>query len=870
MKLSFLLPRVCPFDIATIAVFAFGTYFLLGGKLSAAKVFATATYLQTIRMTMTNLFAKGFQMTSECHLATKRLEAFFSIPDIPTSKQDAPDPVIATANDPSLYVCIKDASFTWKAQTSSKEDAFLKNIHLRIHKGELVGVCGPVGSGKSSLLLSILGEMKCLKGEFGQRNKNIAYASQTPWIISGTFKDNILFGKPYREEWFQEVVKACALDKDFAQLPDGEKTFISERGANLSGGQRARISLARAVYSNADIYLLDDPLSAVDAQVGKHLFKYCICGVLRKKAVLLATHLIQFVQKCDQVLVLENGRLISSGSFNQIASVHNSKFALHLKSYVSLERMDPAEFEHQDSSELTDSQEFRLSLAKRRTIKKVDSSEEIAKRQALLRKEEALMHGSVPTKTYIEYLRAGSGYTMLSFIILLLVIGQGSLIMTDWWLARWTSQRLQDQTQIQNLIVFVSLGLGTLLVSMVRAMAFFLLAIKASQALFKRMLKATFYSPIYFFQQNSQGRILNRFTKDVNALDEQLPQVFFDFIQRSFMILGTLTIASMVVPYVLVLLPFVFTAFMYFRASYISSSRQMKRMDAITRSPILTNFSVALEGLSTIRSYQVQDLFEKELCRVQNDNTRVYFSYSCTGRWLGVRLDILASTFFTIVVYVSLALSGWIQLTASSLGLLISYILQLIGLLQWTVRQSGEVENLMVSTERIIEYGTLKQEPKAGKVSFGENEWPVYGKINFKDLSMKYIGASDYTLKNISIEIPAGTRVGIVGRTGAGKSSFINALFRLSEPSHTDAIEIDDIKTSDIPIQELRSRLSIIPQEPFVFKGTLRENLDPFGRYSDEWIWTSLEMIEMKQKFMELPLKLDSELSDGTGTSWFT
>jgi ATP-binding cassette, subfamily C (CFTR/MRP), member 4 len=833
----------------------------LGGELTASKVFATATYLQTIRMTMTNLFAKGFQMTSECNLAMKRLESFLSLPEIRSNISEYPDTPIATMNDPKLYICLKNASFSWNS--SSKGDALLKNIDLKVHKGELVALCGPVGAGKSSLIHALLGEMVCVSGEIGLRNRNIAYVSQSPWIVSGTFKDNILFGKPFREDWFNEVVKACALEGDFNLLPDGERTFITERGANLSGGQRARISLARAVYSDADIYLLDDPLSAVDSQVGKHLFRYCIGGVLRKKAVLLSTHLLQFVQKCDNVIVLENGRIISCGSLNNLSGVQGSKFALHFKSMSTMEN-EPT-LQHQNSFELTDSQEFRLSLAKRRSIKKINSAEEFEKNINIVSHGEVLMQGSIPSKTYICYFKSGTTYFGLFLIFVLLVIGQGSLVLTDWWLARWTAQDKVSQKSIHNLIIFVSLGLGTMIISVCRSIAFFILAIKSSDTLFQTMAKSIFSSPIHFFQQNSQGRIINRFTKDVTALDEQLPQTFFDFIQRSFMIIGTLTIAALVVPYVLLILPFLLAAFLYFRSLYITSSRQMKRMDAITRSPIFNNFSVALEGKTTIRSYLVQGMFEKELCRVQNDNTRVFFSYTCTGRWLGVRLDILAATFFSVVLFGTLGISNWIQLTSSSLGLLISYILQLIGLLQWTVRQSGEVENLMVSTERIIEYGSLQQEPVENKILFGNSVWPAYGKIHFQKLNMRYVGSSDFVLKNIDLDIPAGTKVGIVGRTGAGKSSFINALFRLSEPSNPGAIEIDDVKTSDMALHELRARLSIIPQEPFTFNGSIRENLDPLGIYSDDHIWDTLKLIEMKGKINNLPLKLDSELSDSCG-----
>lgn len=241
---------------------------------------------------MTNLFAKGFQLSTECKVSLQRLESFLSMNDINLIKdsEGVPSPIIASLNDPSVSVYLKNASFSWKetkpnVKLGSKGSnlLILKDISLTIHKGELVGVCGPVGCGKSSLINALLGELECVEGKIGLRSRNIAYVSQTPWILAGTFQDNILFGQPLREEWFHEVVKACALDIDFAKFPDKEHSYVEERGTNLSGGQKTRLALARAVYANADIYLLDDPLSAVDPKVGKHLFNYCICGLLRKK-----------------------------------------------------------------------------------------------------------------------------------------------------------------------------------------------------------------------------------------------------------------------------------------------------------------------------------------------------------------------------------------------------------------------------------------------------------------------------------------------------------------------------------------------------------------------------------------------------------
>ncbi|KAI8916137.1 P-loop containing nucleoside triphosphate hydrolase protein [Gorgonomyces haynaldii] len=847
---------------AFLAVFAFIPFYVAGGTLSPKIVFTTTTYLQIIRMTMTNLFSKGYQMTSDAIVSANRIERYLK--QAPKLEVE-PGPTINALNDPRVMVYLKEATFSWNP-FSKEAQSCLKKVELKLRKGELTGVCGPVGSGKSSLIYAILGELHLQSGSLGMRQARVAYVSQTPWLVTGSIKTNILFGQPMRHDWFNEVIKACNLDQDFQQMPEREMTFVGERGAALSGGQRARVALARAVYADADIYLLDDPLAAVDPKVGKHLFEKCFRGLLRKKAVLLTSHLINYIRQCDQIVLIEQGYTKGHGTFEKVKSMEGSQFALALSEYASMEEIQQTE--EDDTNSLFDEAEaIRISLAKRISVARQHDS--VVKRSESANKDNFYQEEELPEekgwRTYGTFFAAGARAGILALLLIVITMAQGSFVFTDWWMSQWSAKDQTEQRRLVYPLVYGGMAFLTFTLSIVRAISFFRVCVNSSATLFQQMLKAVLTTDMAFFFKNPQGRILNRFSKDATQLDEVLPLTFFDLVQRSFMIIGTIFIVSFVVPYLLVLFFLLMVAFFVYRQWYIKASRQMKNMENITRSPIYSYLATALDGQSLIRCFGVKKLFKEEFMRLQNQNTRVYFVFISSGRWLGVRLDLLAAVFIAATVLSSIVVKDSLNLTASGMGLILSYLLQLVGLLQWTVRQSVEVENLMTSTERVAEYGRLSPEEQGSEKP--EKEWPHAGHVQLDHMWLQYPNAVKSVLKEISLNIPPGNKVGLVGRTGAGKSSIIQALFRLVEPKPKGSVQIDGKSISNLHVNQMRRQLAIIPQEPFCFRDTVRFNMDPFGEYTDEQLWATLDMVELKQLVSQMPKKLDSQIGE-EGGNW--
>ncbi|KAJ3217850.1 Multidrug resistance-associated protein 4 [Dinochytrium kinnereticum] len=811
---------------AVIEIFAFLTYWLMGGELTPAK--------------------KALQFISESLVSLNRIQSFLSLPEMTARRNEAAEAaLLEELNDPTVDIVIQNGNFSWGANGLESGGAsaktILRNLDITVKRGESVAVVGPVGSGKSSLLNALLGEMEPLPGtRMAIRSRKIAYCTQTPFILSGSIKDNITFGRPLDEKWLSEVIKACAMDSDIKLFSDGVETVIGERGVTLSGGQRARLALARAVYSNADIYLLDDPLSAVDTKVGRHLFEKCINGILKEKTRILVTHQLQFSRRCSSIILLENGTISAKGDHAFVISTLDSSFASTMKE-MDAGRNKSADGEEEDEPDVdalfSDASAAKVEVEEaspKETKALLDPKEDIPSPRkssgGLIKKEESAS-GSVPLSTYITFFRSGSTVIVATILFILLVMGQITILLTNWYLSRWSLLDYSSQRWFGHAVIFLALAIGTLVVSLGRSVMFFTICLNATETIFRKMISSSFFEGF------------------------------------EFKILGTFAIAVTIIPWVLFSVPVIGIVFFYLRKYYIASSRQIKRYEAVTRSPVYSNIPATLEGLSTIRAFGNERAFRDSFIALQNENTRIFFCFLSAARWLGFRLDVLSAAFLILVAFLAVAIRTGGGLNPGVVGLLLSYALQLMGLLQWAVRQSAEVENLMVSVERILEYTNLTPEAPSHTDVKPPTEWPNAGEIAITNMSMAYPNTDRQVLKDVTVHIPAGTKVGVVGRTGAGKSSLLQALFRLVEPTPENSIVIDSIPTTSLGLEDLRSRISIIPQEPFCFKGTLRFNLDPFGKYEDAALWKSLEGVELKRVVESMPEKLESFVAEN-GSNW--
>ncbi|XP_058040750.1 ATP-binding cassette sub-family C member 4 [Ahaetulla prasina] len=853
------------FIASKITVFmTFMTYVLLGNLISASRVFVAVSLYGAVRLTVTLFFPAAIEKVSEALVSIRRIKNFLILDEI---SQFSPQ---LKSNTENPFLNIQDLTCSWD---KTMEMATLQDISFTVKPGELLTVIGPVGAGKSSLLSAVLGELSTIKGLIDVQGK-IAYVSQQPWVFSGTVRNNILFGKEYRKEKYEKVLRVCALKKDIEQLEDGDLTMVGDRGATLSGGQKARINLARAVYQDADIYLLDDPLSAVDAEVSRHLFEKCICQTLHKKACILVTHQLQYLRAASQILILKEGKEVGKGTFSDFLKTGVDFASLLKKDEDDDQPPSPGTPSHQLTRIRTFSQSSLGSMESSVQSQK-DGTAGSPTMGPLLTAlpEESRSEGKIGFTIYKKYFSAGANYFVIFILLVLNILAQVTYVLQDWWLSYWANQqvKLNDTTMeydgkniTENLDLpwylgmYAGLTVATILFSILRSLIMFHILVNAARTLHDKMFQSVLRTPVLFFDRNPIGRILNRFSKDIGHLDDLLPLTFLDFVQTFLQVCGVVGVAIAVIPWILIPLVPLLIVFIILRRYFLDTSRDIKRLESTTRSPVFSHLSSSLQGLWTIRAFQAQQRFQELFDAHQDLHTEAWFLFLTTSRWFAVRLDAICAIFVIVMVFGSLLLAQ--TLDAGKVGLALSYAITLTGMFQWGVRQSAEVENLMISVERVTEYTELEQEAPWHTHKRPPAEWPTEGVIAFDDVNFAYSADGPLVLKHLSVLIKSKEKVGIVGRTGAGKSSLIAALFRLAEPQ--GRIWIDKYLTSELGLHDLRKKISIIPQEPALFTGTMRKNLDPFNEYSDEDLWNSLEEVQLKEAIEDLPDKLEAQLAE--------
>ncbi|KAJ2018312.1 hypothetical protein GGI14_002398 [Coemansia sp. S680] len=771
-------------------------------------------------------------------------------------------------NDKDVAVQVTDGSFRW----SSKDLVQLDNINFSTQSSEHLAIVGRVGSGKSSLLSALLGDMRKEKGNVVLCG-HVAYVPQQPWIMNATLRNNVLFGLKYDESFYNRVIDACALRPDLDMLTAGDMTEIGEKGINLSGGQKARVSLARAVYARADVYILDDPLSAVDAHVARHLFDQVLgpAGLLKSRCRIHATNAIQFIGKCDSVLMLRDGQIAECGTVGDLMKKRGLVHGL-IQEYGIADSATPStsgnvtpsgsvvqlttlgsgpQGEHGDVS--TQNRRSTLSLLPNASIAPIQRTGQLrviadGGRGSLI-SEEVSAVGKVSVEAYIDYFRACT-WSGIMMLVCGMLLNQGLLVLSNVWLKIWANaneiNEHEDLPGQHSTLYYISiygiLGLFSVVFAYSRStVQWSVVAVRGGRTTHRNMLAAVFRSPMSFFDTTPLGRILQRFSKDQLSVDEVIPRTFGSWLQTFSTVLLSLTVIVVSMPaFGLVIVPMALF-FFYLKNYFLETSRTLKRLDSTTRSPIYASFQEMLVGVSTIRAYGKSERFMAENLRKIDTNQRCVYPYLSLNRWLAVRLEFMSALiiFATAMLGVISLLYG--KVDAGLVGLSVSYAMQSTQQINWMLRMECDLENSMCDYVRIQEYEQLTPEaPEVIEDNRPERSWPEQGMVEFKNYSTRYREGLSLVLKDVSFSVRPREKVGIVGRTGAGKSSLTLALFRIIEAAEGQIL-LDGKDIAQYGLFDVRSKLSIIPQDPVLFAGTVRENLDPFNTYSDQEIWRALE-----------------------------
>ncbi|KAI1299647.1 ATP-binding cassette sub-family C member 3 [Halotydeus destructor] len=820
-----------------VALSSFVTFTLIdeNNVLDASKAFvslALFNILQTPLTTIPSLFTD----IATYRVARDRIDAFLLCDEMD------PDEVGRNENA-EIAIKVENGAFTWQTQDA---DSTLCDVNLAIKKNKLVAVVGTVGSGKSSLLASLLGDMRRTSGDVNLSGR-VAYVPQQAWIQNATVRDNILFTTAMERPRYDAVLESCALEPDLEMLAAGDQTEIGEKGINLSGGQKQRVSLARAVYANCDIYLLDDPLSAVDSHVGKHLFDKVIGpqGLLKDTTRVLVTHKVSLLPQVDEIVVMKDGRISEHGSYMELVQ-SKGPFSEFLTEYAGEEQDETT---LNESAELVPPETMNKAVPRGHRIGEIAGPASKAKQSPTtgrLVEDEMAQIGSLKFGDLGDYVKAIGSSSSIA-ILLASVVSSSFNVASSLWLKEWSADA-SDAEKATNpslrnvrLSIYGALGVCQAVSIFMANLFIFLGTLKATAVIHNNMLEHILKAPMSFYDTTPLGRILNRFGKDIDNCDFTLRLNIQSSTINFFHTLVTIGMVCYQSPVLLLQLYPLYKAQRY----YSMTSRQLRRLESNSRSPVYSHFCETVSGSTCIRAYQVENKFNEECDRKNDVNNASFILSLCAVCWLGLRLELLGNLNVLLAALFAVFSRGTVS--PSTAGLFISYALTAASTINTLVKSSTDLENNFVSVERCLEYTkTPTEAPLEIESTKPEATWPEHGLVEFENYSTRYRDGLDLILKNINLKVHAGEKVGIVGRTGAGKSSLTLALFRLIEPANGSII-IDGVDVGHIGLSSLRSALTIIPQDSVLFAGTLRLNLDPLGKHDDSELWKALKLAHLQQ-----------------------
>ncbi|XP_048401386.1 ATP-binding cassette sub-family C member 8 isoform X5 [Stegostoma tigrinum] len=879
---------------AVLTTFVVHTHLYENADLSPAVAFASLSLFH-ILVTPLFLLSSVVRSTVKALVSVQKLSEFFSSEEI---GEDHSRVVVQlnSENNSKYQTVVTNGFFTWTSDGAPT----LSNIEIKIPHGQLTMIVGQVGCGKSSLLLAILGEMQKNSGNVYwnssteedstvdievRRRSAVAYAAQKPWILNTTVEENITFGNPFNKQRYKTVIDACSLQPDIDILPQGDQTQIGERGINLSGGQRQRISVARSLYQQTNVVFLDDPFSALDIHLSDHLMQDGILKLLQdeKRTVVLVTHKLQYLPHADWIIAMKDGTIQREGTLKDIQNSDPELFELW-KTLMNRQDQDLEKETIAESKTAMERKNLRRAMYSReallKTLQESEDEEDITESDDEDNLSSVLrQRAKMPWHACGKYL-SSAGCLLLPLLIFSQLFKHTVMVAIDYWLAKWTSDAIQFKIEAEKInctliqdcrfnhssytIVFSILCCLGIVLCLVTSIAVEWTGLKVTKELHKSLLNKVILAPMRFFETTPLGNILNRFSADTNIIDQHIPATLECLSRSTLLCVSALAVISYVTPVFLITLVPLAVAYYFIQKYFRVASRDLQQLDDSTQLPLLSHFSETVEGLTTIRALREENRFRQHLLELTDTNNIASLFLTAANRWLEVRMEYIGACVVLIAAVASITNSLYYGLTSGLVGLGLTYALMISNYLNWMVRNLADMEVQLGAVQRVNSLLKIETENYEGLLSPSQipTNWPNEGEIKIQNLSVRYDSSLKPVLKNVNAHISPGQKVGICGRTGSGKSSFSLAFFRMVD-MFEGRIIIDGIDISKLPLNTLRSRLSIILQDPVLFSGSIRFNLDPEKKCTDSVLWESLEIAQLKHVVKALPGGLDAIVTEG-------